>query len=122
METIIFIEEMNIEFKDRKKRICMRKAIAEKHNQDCIIQRTKQGSGSIGIWCCMSCYGLGIHCIFDGRLNSTRYIQILNENLIESMEKLRQDQPFIFQQDNAPCLGPEIATKWFTDKKIECLK
>ncbi|CAF0969490.1 unnamed protein product [Brachionus calyciflorus] len=93
-----------------------------KYNQDFIIQRTKQRSGSIWIWCCMSYYGLDIDCIFDGRLNSTRYIQILNENLIESMEKIHQDQLFIFQQDNAPCHKAKIIIKWFTDKKIECLK
>ena len=119
---VLFSDEMNIEVDNRKNRICIRRTSVEKYNQDCIIQRAKQGSCSIGIWCCMIYYGLGIHCIFDGRLNSTRYIQILNENLIESMEKLRQVQPFIFQQDNAPCHRAKIVTEWFTDKKIECLK
>ncbi|CAF0879995.1 unnamed protein product [Brachionus calyciflorus] len=114
----LFSDEMNIEVDNRKNRICIRRTSAEKKNQDCIIQRTKQGSsGSIGIWCCMSYYGLDIHCIFYGRLNSTRYIQILNESLIESMEKLRQVQPFFFQQDNAPCHRAKIVTEWFTDKK-----
>ena len=95
---VLFSDEMNIEVDNRKNRICIRRTTAEKYNQDCIIKRTKQGSGSIGIWCCMSYYGLGIHCIFDGRLNAARYIEILNNNLIESMRKLRQNQPFIFQR------------------------
>ncbi|CAF1121966.1 unnamed protein product, partial [Brachionus calyciflorus] len=63
---VLFSDEMNIEVDNRKNRISIRRTSAEKYNQDCIIQRTKQGSGSIGIWCCMSYYGLGIHCIFDG--------------------------------------------------------
>ncbi|CAF0902768.1 unnamed protein product [Brachionus calyciflorus] len=119
---VLFSNEMNIEVDNRKNRICIRRTTVEKYNQDCIFKRTKQGSGSIGIWCCMSYYGLGIHCIFDGRLNSTRYIQILNENLIESMEKLRQVQPFIFQQDNAPCHRGKKVVEWFADQKIKCLK
>ncbi|CAF0954109.1 unnamed protein product [Brachionus calyciflorus] len=45
---------MNIEVDNRKNRICIRRNTAEKYNQDCIIKRTKQGSGSIGIWCCMN--------------------------------------------------------------------
>ncbi|CAF1025509.1 unnamed protein product [Brachionus calyciflorus] len=95
---------------------------AEKYNKDCIIKRTKQGSGLIGKWCCMSYYGLGIHCIFDGRLNATGYIEILNNNLIESMWKLRNNQPFIFQQDNAPCHRAKKVVEWFADQKIACLK
>ncbi|CAF0728481.1 unnamed protein product [Brachionus calyciflorus] len=113
---------MNIEIDNRKNRICIRRTTAEKYNQDCTIMRIKQGSDLIGIWCNMSYHGLGINCIFDGRLNATRYIQILNENLIESMRKLRQYQSFIFQQDNTPCHMAKIVTEWFTDFKIECLK
>ena len=119
---VLFSDEMNIEVDNRKNRICIRRTTAEKYNQDCIIKRTKQGSGSIGIWCCMSYYGLGIHCIFDGRLNAARYIEILNRNLVESMEKIRQDEPFIFQQDNAPCHRAKKVVEWFSDRNIECLK
>ena len=119
---VLFSDEMNIEVDNRKNRICIRRTTAEKYNQDCIIKPNKQGSGSIGIWCCMSYYGLGIHCIFDGRLNAARYIEILNNNLIESMRKLRQNQPFIFQQDNAPCHRAKKVVEWFADQKIEFLK
>ncbi|CAF0854035.1 unnamed protein product [Brachionus calyciflorus] len=66
---VLFSDEMNIEVGNRKNRIFIRRTSAEKYNQDCIIKRTKQGNSSIWIWCCMSYYGLGIHCIFDGRLN-----------------------------------------------------
>ncbi|CAF1039658.1 unnamed protein product [Brachionus calyciflorus] len=38
------------------------------------------------------------------------------------MEKLRQDQPFIFQKDNAHSHRAKIVTEWFTDKEIECPK
>ena len=119
MEASCFSDEMNIEVDNRKNRICIRRTTAEKYNQD---TKTKKGSGSIRIWCCMSYYGLGIHCIFDGRLNATRYIDILNENLIPSMEKLRQSQPFIFQQDNAPCHRAKRVTEWFSDNRKVCLK
>ncbi|CAF1105941.1 unnamed protein product, partial [Brachionus calyciflorus] len=51
---VLFSDEMNIEVLNRKSRICIRRTMAEKYNQYFIIKRTKQGSGSIGIWCCMS--------------------------------------------------------------------
>ncbi|CAF0790426.1 unnamed protein product [Brachionus calyciflorus] len=55
---VLFSDEMNIEVDNHKNRIFIRRTKAEKYNQDCIIKRTKQGSGSIGIWFCMSYYGL----------------------------------------------------------------
>ncbi|CAF1039338.1 unnamed protein product [Brachionus calyciflorus] len=51
---VLFTDEINIKVDNRKNRICIRMTSAEKYNQDCIIQCTKQGSGSVGIWCCMS--------------------------------------------------------------------
>ena len=57
---------MNIEVDNRKNRIVIRRQPSEKYNLDCIVQRTKQGSGSIRIWCCMTYYGLGMFKLFDG--------------------------------------------------------
>ncbi|CAF0978481.1 unnamed protein product [Brachionus calyciflorus] len=48
---VLFSDEINIEVDNRKNRICIRRTTAEKYNQDFIIKRTKQGSGSIGKWC-----------------------------------------------------------------------
>ena len=74
----------------------------EKYNENCIIKRTKQGSSSIGIWCCLSYYGPGFFSIFDGRLYSHRYVDILGNYLLLSIDLLRQDELFIFQQNNVP--------------------
>ncbi|CAF0974175.1 unnamed protein product [Brachionus calyciflorus] len=94
---------------------------SEKYNEECIIKRTKQGSGSIGIWCCMSNYGLGIFSIFDGRLYSHKYVDILGNNLLLSMDLLRQEKPFIFQQDNARCHRAKLVKDWFQEQNIEVL-
>lgn len=56
----MFSDEMNIEVNNRKNRIQIKMILTEKYKDDCIIKRKKQGSGSIGVWCCMSYYGLGI--------------------------------------------------------------
>lgn len=118
---IIFSDEMNIEVDNRKNRIRIRRMASEKYNEECIFKRTKQGSGSIGIWCCMSYYGLGIFTLFDGRLNANRYIDILGNNLIPSIDLFHKDEPFIFQQDNAPCHRARLVTQWFQDQEIDVL-
>jgi hypothetical protein len=48
----------------------------------------KQGSGSVGIWACMSYRGDVYFKIFDGRLNQCEYAEILKETLLPNMPKL----------------------------------
>jgi len=67
-----------------------RRMAHEKYNPDCILQRTKQGSGSIGIWACMTSEGIGSFHIFDGRLNAHRYVEILNSKLEPVLNKFRE--------------------------------
>ena len=119
--TVMFSDKMNIEVDNRKNRIMIRRQPSEKYNLDCIVQRTKLGSGSVGIWCCMTYYGLGMFKLFDGRLNSTYYVDILNNNLLPSIDALEQSVPFIFQHDNAPCHKAKIVSEWFESKIIERL-
>ena len=65
--TVMFSDEMNTEVDNRKKnQVMIRRQPSEKYNLDCIVQRTKQGSGSVEIWCCMTHYGLGMFKLFDG--------------------------------------------------------
>ncbi|RNA14659.1 Transposable element Tcb1 [Brachionus plicatilis] len=56
---IMFSDEMKIEIDNRKNRIQIRRMPSEKYNEDRIVKRTKQGSCSIEIWCCMSYHSLG---------------------------------------------------------------
>lgn len=115
---VIFSDEMNIEVDNRKNRIMLRRMAHEKYNEDCIVKRTKQGSGSIGIWACMNFYGVGFFRIFDGRLNAVRYIEILGDELKRSIEKLHPGGEVIFQQDGAPCHTAKITKKHLADNNI----
>ena len=67
---------MNVEVDSRKIRVMLRRTPHEKMHPDCSMYRTKQGSGSIRIWLCMNYEGVGYFKLFDGRLNSQRYLDI----------------------------------------------
>ena len=54
---------MNIEVDNWKNRVMLRMA-NKKDNEDCVLKRTKQGSGSIGIWACMSYNDVGFFYIY----------------------------------------------------------
>ena len=63
------------------------------------------GGVSVMVWGCIGPNGVGNLALCERSVNSDYYIQILKENLPESIRKIygNENQPFLFQQDNAPC-------------------
>ena len=63
----------------------------------------KFGGGSIMIWGCMTWEGVGYAAKIDGRMDSDVYIQILKDELLNSLKHHGLNPPdIIFQQDNDP--------------------
>ena len=57
------------------------------------------------VWGCIGPNGVGNLALYEKSVKSEYYIQILKGNLPGSVRKIygNENQPFIFQQDNAPC-------------------
>ena len=104
---------MNVKVDSRKNRVMLGRTPHEKMHPDCSMYKTKQGSGSICIWTCMNYEGICCFKLFDGRLDSQRYLDILGNYLMPSIDIFRKDMGIIFQQDNAPCHTAKICKKWF---------
>ena len=66
-----------------------------------MIPTVKFGSGSM-IRKCFSAKGVGKISVIDGKMNVQKYKQILQENLMPSVESLELPSDYIFQQDNDP--------------------
>ena len=63
----------------------------------------KFGGGSIMIWGCMTWEGVGYATKIDGRMDCSLYLQILRDELLNSLEHYGLNPPdIIFQQDNNP--------------------
>lgn len=74
------------------------------------------------VWGCMGWEGLGIMAEVEGRMDAQQYVDILEEHLGESVEKLGMEmEDFIFQQDNDPKHTSKKAQKWFEDNGIQLL-
>lgn len=82
--------------------------------------KTVKHSPSIMVWGCFSHHGRGGLSILEKgvRLNSEKYINILEEKVIPFMNISRT---VIFQQDNAPCHSSRKTKKWFEENGIEVL-
>ena len=87
-----------------------------------IEETVKFGGGNIMVWGCMGWEGVGNLVEVEGRMNGEQYVNILDGNLLESMENLLLDPEIaIFQQDNDPKHTSKIAAKWFDDHEINCM-
>lgn len=73
------------------------------------------------IWGCMSAKGLGNLCFIENTVNATRYIEILKEHLMASVEKITSYDEFVFQQDGAPAHTAKTTKKWFQENNINVL-
>ena len=119
---VVFSDEMNVEVDSRKNRVMLRRTTEEKYKADCIVERTKQGSGSIGIWACMSYDGVKFFKLFQGRLNASSYEEILENYLMPSLDLMDDKEFTIFQQDNAPCHTAKRITEFFAENNVKTLK
>lgn len=54
------------------------------------------------LWGCVASAGTGNLVKVEGRMDSTQYPQILENNVEESVTKLKLGRGWIFQQDNEP--------------------
>jgi transposase len=121
-QNVIFSDEMNVEVDMRKCRVMLRRSPQERFDSNCTLKRTKQGSGSIGIWACMNYAGLGCYRLFEGRLNADRYIEILDNCLLPSIDIFKEEnRNIIYQQDGASCHTAKISKQWFVDNQISIM-
>ena len=73
------------------------------------VPTVKYGGGSIMIWGCFSAAGVG-----NIDIIAEKYKNILEKNLLSSVESLNLTQDWIFQQDN----DPKHTAKWKNTKLV----
>lgn len=82
--------------------------------------KTVKHSPSVMVWGCFSYFNRGALTFLapNERMNADRYINILEEKLIQFMGRC---QTSIFQQDNAPCHAAKKTLNWFRSNNVELL-
>lgn len=77
------------------------------------------------IWGCMAADGVGEMFICEGRMDSNKYISVLEHVLMPSITRIFGDtnvEEVKFQQDNAPCHKSATTMRWFKDNNIPLLE
>ena len=76
------------------------------------IPMVKHGGSGIMLWGCFSAAWTGRLVRIEGKVNSTKYREILDENLLQSTQDLRLGQRFTSQQDNDPKHTAKTTQEW----------
>ena len=93
----------------------------EKDHPDCY-QREVQKPTSVMVQGCVSAHGTtgNLH-IYIGTINAERYIQVLDQHILPSKQRLFQGRPCLFQQDSAKPHYARVTTAWLHSKRVYVL-
>ena len=105
---VVFTDESNYEILNRKNRIYIRRFRHDPTRFERSQQRVHRGEGIGFGHIIITCHDLGPLVIYDGRLNSSIYIDLLEKYLPIIFQKfsLEQSHKILYQQDNA---GPHVS-------------
>jgi hypothetical protein len=83
----------------------------------------KFGGGSLMMWGCMLWDGCGYACKIDGKMDAELYCNILDEQLMDSLDYYgKEEEDIIFQQDNDPKHTSKMAKNWFQNHDMEVME
>ena len=86
------------------------------------VPNVKFGGGSIMIWGFFSAKGVGKISVIYGKTNVQMYKQILQENLMSSIDSLDLPSGYIFQQDNDSKHTTKSTKKWLSENNVNVLQ
>lgn len=75
------------------------------------------GGGSVMVWASFSYNGTSPLCWINGRMDSERYSELI-ENVLIPFAEDKMDENWYFQQDNASIHTSKLMKKFFNDKNI----
>lgn len=116
---VIWSDESKFELFNKKRRLRVWRK-SDEGLQDRHLQPTvKHGGGSIMVWGCFSWAGVGNLTQVNGIMTADVYIDILCENLEESMLKMGLENNYTFQQDNDPKHTAKKTATFFRSARIK---
>ena len=77
---------------------------------------------SVMVWGCVSSHGImgNLH-ICEGTISAERYVQVLEQHMLPSKQRLFQRRPCLFIQDNAKPHSACVITAWLRSKRVRVL-
>ena len=93
----------------------------EEFEFECTIPTVRHGGGNVKCWGCFSSSGVGSFIFIDGNMTAESYREILENDLLKSVEKLGISHDWIFRHDNDPKHRAVIVANWLNRNGVKRL-
>lgn len=121
-DTVLWTDETKLElFGTMDHRYVWRKK-STAYNEKNTLPTVKHGGGSVMLWGCFASTGTGNLQRINGIMDSTKYQEILEKNVMPSVKKLKLGRHWTFQQDNDPKHTSKSTKAWFQKKGWQVLE
>jgi DDE superfamily endonuclease len=90
-------------------------------SDSCTSKKVKYGGRNIMLWGSMSSNGVRKLAQINEKMNSLKYMAILQENFFKSTNKLGLSDEFVFQQDNDSKHKSLLMCDFFVENQIDAL-
>ena len=95
----------------------MRRRVGEEYLAECVQLTVKFGGGSVMVWGCISCNGVGPLAKIDGRMEGKDYTDQLSADLLPYMQSMGPE--YTFMVDNAPCYLASVVSQWMSTNNLK---
>ena len=93
----------------------------EEFDLKCTVPTVKRGGGSVMVWGCFTRRGVGKLCVLDRIMDRFYYRDILEQNLLPSIDHFKFGQQYHFMHDNDPKHTSRLVEDWLKQKRIQTL-
>ena len=120
---VIFSDESKYEVPNRKNRIYFRRFRTDQTHSEQSQKRT-HGGGGLSVWSFIKCHDSDPLIVFDGHLNSLKYIDLLEEHSPIALKRVPNNQlnDIFYQHDNARPHLSKTTQGFFKKNDIKQLK
>lgn len=102
VNSVLFTDKSKFEIFGAKNRPKVWRKRNQALNEKNLLPTVKHGGGNVMVWGCTSSSGVGNLVFIESTMRKEDYLNILKQNLQQSVRKLRLPAQWTFQQDNDP--------------------
>lgn len=120
---VIFSDESKINrFNSDGRSWCWFRDVGELETRT-VDQTPKFGGGGVMVWGCVTWEGVGYLCKIDGNMDQHLYKNILEDDLMETIQFYALDpSKIVFQHDNDPKHKAKIVQEWLANQEFETME
>lgn len=116
---VVFSDESTIAVLDDRVQTVRRRP-GEEFIPECL-KKTVKFPAKIMVWGAISVHGTSRLHIVEGTMNQVKYIEVLKGRLLPQIREWYGEQPWIFQQDSAPCHTAKSVKTWCAQNGVQLL-